>query len=593
MVLHSGRARLGDPETLEWEWFVQDRAQQTALEVRFTAQANPTEATLFIRQQDVKLDWRVSLNGKTIGKLAPMEHDLVHWLAIPPATLRDGENVLSISTLPGNADDIVIRDIVLDPGPMAEAIGQASLRVTVREKGGKPLPARVTVTDDQDTLVPLIALPGETLAARAGVAYTGNGQAGLGVRPGKYTVRASRGFEYGTAAETIEIRAGETKSVDLQIAREVPTPGFVASDTHIHTLTLSGHGDCTLDERMLTIAGEGIELPVATEHNRHADYAEAARRMGVSEYFTTVRGNEFTTSRGHFNVFPVDPEAAVPNAKLTAWPEILRAARAVPGTRVVQLNHPRSIHDKFRPFDPLNFNTATGENRAGLDLSFDLIEALNSGAQQTDYMLVLRDWFALLNRGHRMTAVGASDSHDVSRFIVGQARTYIQVTDANPAGIDIATACEALKAGRANVSMGLLPEIRVEEKYGVGELARDLPEAVQVRVRVLGPSWVRADRVQLFANGEQIKDEAISTEHGNAAGVKAEIAWTIPRPARDTFLVAVATGPAVTAQFWLMTRPYQPTSNQWTGRAIGLTNPVWLDADGDGRFTAMNEGAAK
>jgi hypothetical protein len=103
-----------------------------------------------------------------------------------------------------------------------------------------------------------------------------------------------------------------------------------------------------------------------------------------------------------------------------------------------------------------------------LDLSFDLIEALNSGAQQTDYMLVLRDWFALLNRGHRMTAVGASDSHDVSRFIVGQARTYIQVTDANPAGIDIATACEALKAGRANVSMGLLPEIRVEEKYGVG-----------------------------------------------------------------------------------------------------------------------------
>ena len=80
-------------------------------------------------------------------------------------------------------------------------------------------------------------------------------------------------------------------------------------------------------------------------------------------------------------------------------------------------------------------------------------------------------------------------------------------------------------------------------------------------------------------------DPLIEPERGDAAGAKAEVEWIIPRPVHDTYLVAIATGPAVTAPFWAMTRPYQPTSTKWKGRAIGSTNPVWLDADGDGRFT--------
>jgi len=30
-------------------------------------------------------------------------------------------------------------------------------------------------------------------------------------------------------------------------------PGFVSCDTHIHTLTFSGHGDATIDEPGLTV----------------------------------------------------------------------------------------------------------------------------------------------------------------------------------------------------------------------------------------------------------------------------------------------------------------------------------------------------
>jgi hypothetical protein len=104
-----------------------------------------------------------------------------------------------------------------------------------------------------------------------------------------------------------------------------------------------------------------------------------------------------------------------------------------------------------------------------------------------------------------------------------------------------------------------------------------------VRVKVLGPSWVTAAKVELFANGVVIEEGVVDAVNAKKAGEKFDVTWTIPRPVRDTHLVVVATGPAVMAPFWAMTRPYQPKSIKWEGRSIGLTNPVWLDGDGDGR----------
>lgn len=591
LIVNSERIRLGEPQSPEWEWFENDPPREGPLELHFQAQVNTREATLFVRQEDVKLEWRVHLNGKSVGKLFLMEDDLTSALPLPAGALRDGTNVLTVLPPIGAADDIVLRDILVDPRPLAEAIHQATLEVKVTESGGQSIPCRITVVDENNTLAPMVAAPGETLAVRPGVVYTGNGSARIGLRSGHYTVYASRGFEYSVASQQVDIRDGMPVPLSLEISREVSTPRLVGCDTHIHTLTLSGHGDCTLDERMLTIAGEGIELPIATEHNQHADYAEAARRTGLAKFFSPVRGNEVTTSVGHFNIFPVDPGAAVPDAKLTDWPGIMASIRKTSGVKVVVLNHPRSVHNRFIPFGTENFDAKTGASKGRIELSFDALEVLNSGAQQTDYMLVFRDWFALLNRGVRVTAVGASDSHDVSRFIVGQARTYITAEDEDPGHIDTASACESLLAGRAYISMGLLPLITVEDRFTVGDLAINLPQSVRVRVQVLGPSWVHAERIELFANGSKIEESNLESPLASRAGKKTDITWTIPRPGKDTHLVAIATGSPVTAPFWKMTRPYQPASPKWQGHAIGATNPVWLDADGDGRFTAINSKA--
>ena len=218
------------------------------------------------------------------------------------------------------------------------------------------------------------------------------------------------------------------------------------------------------------------------------------------------------------------------------------------------------------------------------------MEVVNSGAQQTDVMLPVRDWFALLNRGHFLTPVGSSDSHDVSRYIVGQGRTYVRCKDDRPGEIDVAEAVRNFAEGRVLVSCGLLAEITVDGKYGLGDLA-PVAGDVRVAVRVLGPGWATADRVELYANGAKVREAEITD--GGKAGVKWAGAWVLPRPRHDLHLVAVATGPGVEGLFWPIAKPYQPASPVVRKRVIGLTGAVWLDADGDGRRTSALDYARK
>jgi hypothetical protein len=591
VVLDGAMHHLGEEGQPEWQEFAADRPEGRVLKLFFPSKASDREATLLIRQRDVKLDREVRLNGRAVGRLVLNEADLVLALAVPPGVLKDGENALEIGPAAG-IDDVVVGEFMLNPTPREQALRRSALDVRVTDAGsGRGLPCRVTVVDPRGVLMPLAADPSPRLAVRPGVAYTADGRVRLGLRPGRYTVYVTRGFEYGLASREVTVGEGDERAVALAIGREVPTPGLVACDTHVHTFTHSGHGDATLDERLVTLAGEGVELPVATDHNHFTDYSAPARRLGVASEFTPVVGDEVTTRRGHFNVFPFTPADRVPDARIEYWPDLMREVRkAAGGTRavVVVLNHPRDQHAGFRPFGPERFNAAVGEDRDGVPWNFDAVELINSGAMQSDPMRVVRDWFALWNHGNEVTAVGASDSHDVSRFIVGQGRTYVACRDDEPGRIDRFEACKSLHHGRVLVSLGLLARIAVDDRFGPGDVATGLGDKFRVAVTVLGPSWVRADRVELYANGVMIRDHRIdaSADRVTGPGEKARVEWSIPRPRHDVALVAVASGPGVTAPYWPIPRPYQPTSKVWEPRVLGVTNPVKLDADGNGTWNS-------
>lgn len=579
-VYHLGTA--GDPE---WQEFERKTPHGRRLDVKFTAPKNATEQTLFIRQRDVKLEWGVELNGRKLGKLFLMEADLVQSYAIPPGALHDGDNTLSILP-PKERDDIEIGGIKLDSRPPKEAMGEATLAILVSDdESQQPLPCRITVVNQDGSLFPIHSEdPQPSLAIRPGVIYTGNGAALFGLPAGRYTLYASRGFEYSVRTQRVVLNPGQKLTLPMPLRREVPTPGLVSCDTHVHTFTHSRHGDATEDERMLTLAGEGIELPIATDHDFLVDYTEAAGRMKVRSYFTPVIGCEVTTRKGHFNVFPVQLGSRVPNPLIDDWPRLMESIRATPGVRVAVLNHPRNVHSGFQPFAPTNFNAVTGENLRGPEFAFDCIELVNSSALQSDLMLAFRDWFALLNHGYRIFGVGSSDCHDVSRYVVGQGRTYVVCKDDNAGNISVEEACDSFRQGRLFISMGLLTQMTVDDKFNVGDLATGIGELMRVTVTVRGPSWTSADRVELFADGVKIREQQIDAPVSSVE--KARITWIIPKPAYDAHLVAVASGPPVTGPFWAIPKPYQPTSRVWEPRVLGSTNPIWVDGDGDGRFTA-------
>ena len=618
IVLTDQMHHLRQSGTREWAEFP-EQAEAASFERTFTVAEPAKDYCLRIRHQDIKERWRVRLNDRDLGTLRIDENDMVVYLPVPNGAIQKGENRLTIACPKSKApDDIRIGEIRLIDQSRDEVLSQSKLIVRVFDgeklkvgdtfRGGPltMLPSRITLLDERGTLRDSAAASNDHLAVRAGTIYTANGTAEIPVEPGTYRIVAGRGFEYSIGSQTVTVSAGETREVGLAIRREVPTAGWVACDTHVHTLTHSGHGDCTVQERMITLAAEGIELPIATDHNVQIDHEPFAREMKVRQYFTPVIGNEVTTKLGHFNIFPADRGAPVPDFRGTDWPTIFDAIYGTPGIKAVIMNHARDLHGGFKPFGPLNFNDEVGLNINGWQLRANAMETVNSSANQTDIMQLFHDWMAALNSGHQITPVGSSDSHDVARHFVGQGRTYIRCDDSDPGNIDVAQAVQAFVDGKVIVSYGLFAELSVNGRHAPGETLSVAADAktIDVNVRVLGPHWSQVDRVQLFANGVLVHEDdltvrerapashpslartsAMSPAIDGALGVKHQLSIKLPRPKQDVHLVAIATGPGIRESWWRIAKPYQPDSPEWEPTSLSCSGAVWLDVDGDGRFS--------
>jgi len=583
LILTDRLHHLRNDEAQEWSSFP-EQAEASSLELSFTLPGTPVASTLRLRQQDVKQTWKVFVNGTMISKLQQDENDMVRYLAVPASVLQAGKNQLTISTdSTRGPDDIRVGEIRLFDQPRAVVLSEAEVTIRVVDSDGREIPCRLTILNKSGALSAVGAQSSTTLAVRPGVVYTANGLARLGLQAGTYRVIAGRGFEWGIDSAKLTVRTGSQEELRLRLHREVPTTGLVSCDTHVHTLTYSGHGDATIEERIITTAGEGIELPIATDHNVHIDYRPVLRRLKMEEYFTPVIGNEVTTSVGHFNIFPIAANAPLPNHRLTTWPEIIASIRQTPNVQAIILNHGRDLHSNVRPLGPANHLAVTGQNLHGWGFGPNAMELINSGATQTDIMQLVHDWFGLLNRGYRVTPVGCSDSHDVGRHFIGQGRTYIRCPDSDPGKIPVDQAVRSFVAGRVIVSYGLLTTIRINEQYGIGDLV-PAGQPVQLEVTVLGPSWTRASVVELYANGKRIKHATIKP--GKQAGIKWKGNWKLAPFKHDVHLVAVARGPGIESLHWPTAKAYQPTSPDWTASVFSCTGATWLDVDGDGKPTS-------
>ncbi|RMH03269.1 MAG: hypothetical protein D6702_06535 [Planctomycetota bacterium] len=568
---------LGDDATPEWPEAPAE-PEAAPIEVAFLLpQAPAGEATLSWRQRHVDGTWRLFLNGALVAVLPPGAERTRHHCAIPAGVLRAGRNLLRLEGR-DPADDITWGEAELVLAPLEQVLELGRIEIEVVDDHGRPLPARLTLRTAGGGLPPLHPAAGaDPVPLRPGLAYTGpNGRADFLAPAGHLELTVSRGVEWGLDRSRFELAIGGRAVIRAVLERQFETPGFVAADTHIHTLTFSGHGDARLDERVATLAGEGVEFAVATDHNHQTDYRPRQRELGFSPWYTAVTGNEVTTSNGHFNAFPLPADGPLPDHRLTDWVRLVADIRAK-GARVVILNHPRWPAGDG-PFDRAGLDPATGASRALLELPMDAVELLNSTFPEVHPDPILADWFGLLNSGRFLTGVGSSDSHTVGDP-VGQGRTYLASSTDDPGAIDPEEMAEALVAGRASCSLGLYAELRAGGRPVMGELLSPAEAADGVQVRVCAPHWSRPEVVSLYQDGVLIEERAVPAEPDRPTDLLLD--FRLPPLRHDSWLAAVVRGPRVEEAFWHTRMPC----------SMAVTNPVRLD-DGDGVWRSLAAQAA-
>jgi hypothetical protein len=211
------------------------------------------------------------------------------------------------------------------------------------------------------------------------------------------------------------------------------------------------------------------------------------------------------------------------------------------------------------------------------------------------------DWFVLLNQGKRYTGTGNSDSHDAEEE-PGSPRTYTPVSNDQAGQIDEMEIVRAMKSQQAMATNGPFILISVEGK-GMGETVTAKNNKVAVSLRIQTPSWIDFEQVNFVVNGNTVQNLTGDRESLSAIDVDLEVSkdsWLIVEAVGSKSMWPVYTGLEVPSlqigdavgglagSFGIDLNPFGNLmpSQQSVTRAFAFTNPIYIDHDGDGQFTA-------
>ncbi|PCJ52692.1 MAG: hypothetical protein COA70_11910 [Planctomycetota bacterium] len=569
---------LGNDATPEWPEALAEPDAPDAFRFEFEAKANAGELALSITQRHVDNIWYLTLNGKRLGSLqAGAERQEVLY-PVPAGALVDGTNQLRVH-ISRVGDDITFGPVRLLKRSYRDILQIAPVTFSVVDaKNGDGIPSRLTIVDASDTYMPIYYASASTTPVRTGVAYTdAHGFATVELAAGQYKVYATHGMEWSVAELKLNHSFAPQEAAALQIQHEVDTTGWLSADTHIHTVTFSGHGDASLQERVLTLAGEGLDIAIATDHNHHTDYTDAQNAAGVSEHYRSIVGNEVTTDLGHLNAFPFTEKGELPDYKLQEWGPLIQDIRDK-GAQVVILNHPRWPDRDRGPFGVFGLDPRTGLFADGITIPADAMEVFNTTTPITPWPEVMRDWFSLLNAGSRMRGVGSSDSHSVLDP-VGQGRTWLKSPTDDPHAANIDAICDAFKEGHSSMGLGLFGEVAIQG-VGPGEIAQPTDGEIEIQFRIAGASWATAQKAVIYMNGIEVASMTLPAPT-EIAHHDQTVSFILPAPTTDAWIVCVASGAKPEGAWW-----YSLFDD-----IVLVTNPVWLDVDGDGKYSSPQETA--
>lgn len=419
------------------------------------------------------------------------------------------------------------------------------------------------------------ALPFPIWPPRGVKLSTGAREVAIPLAPGgvdtmaNHLVTVSRGPLFDVQSARLHARPGQEQSLSTVLRRTVDPGDYVSVDFRQHD-NCSPESPLTPGERFAANLCEGVDLgliAVPPGSRRHlgedvGGNAERALRLDLP-------------GQGLFTVWPARPD---PRSE-TALQAASGACRGVHETlSAVRNAYPGARLTAHHPFEPgrgvlalSGWTDPRSEPPAGLEIGFDAIELL-TGRDVAAARRRMEAWFSLLNRGHMLMAVGASGSRGIFGDEAGVARTFLRMGKRDRSNGDALLSVAGRKwAGVPDsfVTNGPFVEAWLDG-HSLGSLQQRRPGDSELRVRVRAAAWISIEHVAVYRNGRLVRrfDAA-----DNADVLRLDETFDVSVPG-DCWFVVVAEG----------TRPMVAAYGADAPEAFAVTNPIWVDADGDGRI---------
>lgn len=210
---------------------------------------------------------------------------------------------------------------------------------------------------------------------------------------------------------------------------------------------------------------------------------------------------------------------------------------------------------------------------------------------------VVEDWLKLLASGRRVIGTANSDSHEPEKDEPGSPRTYLRVPSDDPAQVGPDDIVAAFTAGDVLMTNGPFVRVSIGDK-GMGQTVTGGAQTLVVKVDQA--PWVKADTINVLVNGTQV---ASRTFTGRTAEESFDVDVDV-----DGFIVVEVTSPSDSATLFPTVFPAEVPPLNFTDvigslgssfgfssvdgalkpattfvtRPYALTNPIYVDVDGDG-----------
>ena len=370
---------------------------------------------------------------------------------------------------------------------------------------GRPMPVRIQV-------VPAAELPAtpegfgvpDERRGRLYQEFAMDGTAELVVPPGDHRVIVSRGYEWELLDTTVTVNAGETVDVDAVLEQSVDSTDYMCADFHIHSFMSADSSDPVVYKVRGAVA-DGLDIPVSSEHEWAVDFQPVIEQLGVDDWAYGLPSSELTTfSYGHFGVVPLIPRPGEYNNGAIDWVgktpgEVFALVDAKPEQPALIVNHPSGAGFGAY-FSTMLLSKETGEaGDPNWSDNFDAIEVFNDDSFDEARNDSVADWFALLNAGMKVFAVGNSDTHTLRSKPAGYPRTCFMFGHDDPHQLSHEAVRDAVLEGRGNVSGGLFLTLAGPGGELPGESVT--PGMNTFMLTVESPSWIDATTIEIIVNG--------------------------------------------------------------------------------------------